>query len=240
MSALADSPISRLLVSTAKMAAAVASRIPMATEPAPSHRPLPVSTGQRHAGEREPQADQRGQVLEQDHGEFGGLGPADEGDPAPVAAYLVCLGDPGPQRERLEHRGQPEDDEGDHRGAHRLGVQDLVQAVVDREGGPDGEQHDRHHEPVEVALAPEPERMLLRAGPLGPAAPDDQQHLVAGVGDRVHGLGQQRRGPGEQERHELDHRDAQVGGQRGENRSHGTQRYPHGSTPPTRSGPGGR
>ena len=47
MSGLADSPISRLLISTAKMAAAVASRIPMATEPAPSHRPLPVSTGQR-------------------------------------------------------------------------------------------------------------------------------------------------------------------------------------------------
>ena len=44
MSGLADSPISRLFISTARMAAAVASSKPMASEPAPSHRPLPVST----------------------------------------------------------------------------------------------------------------------------------------------------------------------------------------------------
>ena len=43
-SGLADSPISRLFISTARMAAAVASSRPMASEPTPSHRPLPVST----------------------------------------------------------------------------------------------------------------------------------------------------------------------------------------------------
>ena len=43
ISALAASPISRLLTSTARIAAAVASSKPMPSEPAPSHRPLPVS-----------------------------------------------------------------------------------------------------------------------------------------------------------------------------------------------------
>ena len=41
ISGLAASPISRLFISTARMAAAVASSKPMPSEPAPSHLPLP-------------------------------------------------------------------------------------------------------------------------------------------------------------------------------------------------------
>ncbi len=43
ISALAASPISKLFISTARIAAAAASSTPMASEPAPSHWPLPVS-----------------------------------------------------------------------------------------------------------------------------------------------------------------------------------------------------
>ena len=60
-SGLADSPISRLFISTARMAAAVASSRPMASEPTPSHRPSLVSTDSAHPGERERQPDQGGQ-----------------------------------------------------------------------------------------------------------------------------------------------------------------------------------
>ena len=42
MSGLADSPISRLFISTASTAATQPSRIPIAIDPAPSHLPLPV------------------------------------------------------------------------------------------------------------------------------------------------------------------------------------------------------
>ncbi len=40
---LADSPISRLLISTARITATIPSRTPMASDPTPSHLPLPVS-----------------------------------------------------------------------------------------------------------------------------------------------------------------------------------------------------
>ena len=52
----------------------------------------------------------------------------------------------------------------------------------------------------------------------GPAPADQQQHLVAGVGDRVDRLGQHRGGAGEREGDELGGRDAQVRRQRGDDR----------------------
>ena len=108
ISALADSPISRLLVSTARIAAATAS----SSADAQRARAVPAAVAgqrrQRHAGEREHQPDQRRGILEQDHGQFGRLGAPDEGAPATAAAHLVGLAHPGAQRERLEHRGQRE------------------------------------------------------------------------------------------------------------------------------------
>jgi hypothetical protein len=99
----------------------------------------------------------------------------------------------------------------------------LCYAFVDGEDRADGEQHDRDHEPVEVPLTAEAERVLLGRRPVGPPAPDQQQHLVAGIGDRVHRLGQHRRGPAHQEGDELDYRDAEVGGER---RQHGPHLAP--------------
>ena len=73
----------------------------------------------------------------------------------------------------------------------------------------------------------EAERMLLRRGPGGPAASHEQQDLITGVRDRVHGLGQHRGGPGEQEGRELDQGDAEVGGERRHHRLHLAPVDPH-------------
>jgi hypothetical protein len=60
--------------------------------------------------------------------------------------------------------------------------------------------------------------MQLRGGLPGAAAPDQQQHLVGGVGRGVHRLGEHRGRPGEEERHELAGRDPDIGGQGGDDR----------------------
>ena len=46
--------------------------------PMPSQTPSPVSQGEADAAEGEDQADERAEVLQQDDGQFGGLGAADE------------------------------------------------------------------------------------------------------------------------------------------------------------------
>ena len=95
----------------------------------------------------------------------------------------------------------------------------LSDPLDDGEGRSQGEQDDGHHEAPEVALPAEAERVRLGGGVLGPAIPQQQQELVAGVGQRVHALGQHRRRTGEGEAHELGHGDAQVGQQGDEDRT---------------------
>ena len=69
---------------------------------------------------------------------------------------------------------------------------ELLDALVDREETTDGEQDDRHDERVDVALAAVPERMLgVGLASRHPSA-QQQQELVARVGERVDGLGEHR------------------------------------------------
>ena len=58
--------------------------------------------GHAHADQREHEADEGADVLEQHDGQLGDLGVADEGDPPLVALDGPRLVDGGPQRERLE------------------------------------------------------------------------------------------------------------------------------------------
>ena len=94
-------------------------------------------------------------------------------------------------------------------------MHDPMDALVDREHGAHGEQHERDDERVEVALCAEPELVLFGLLSLRPVAADEEQRLVAGVGDRVDGLGQQRGGSGNDEGDELRDGDAEVRRQRG-------------------------
>jgi hypothetical protein len=93
-----------------------------------------------------------------------------------------------------------------------------VNALVEREDRAAGEEHDRNHERVEVPLAAEPEWVLLGLRLGRPAPPQQEQGLIGAVGDGVHGLGQHRGRPGDGERDELRGRDAQVRGERGQDR----------------------
>jgi hypothetical protein len=108
-----------------------------------------------------------------------------------------------------------------------------MDALVDREDGANGEQDQRNDEGIEVALCAEPELVLFRLLSLCPIAADQEQRLVPGVGDRVDGLGQQRRGSGNDERDKLGGGYAEVRRERGKD---GT---PAG-LPATRSGGGAR
>ena len=61
----------------------------------------------------------------------------------------------------------------------RLGVADLVDALVDREDAAAEEDHQRDDEGVEVDLAPVAERVPGIGRPLGPLHPDEQQDWLA-------------------------------------------------------------
>ena len=73
--------------------------------------------GEADAGEGEDQAEERGDVLEQDDRQLGLLGVPDEVDPALLAAHVVRLDHGGAQREALE---PDRDDEHDDRQPRHL------------------------------------------------------------------------------------------------------------------------
>ena len=89
-------------------------------------------------------------------------------------------------------------------------VLDLVPALVEREQRAHAEQHEGDDERVEVAVTPVAERVpLVRLAGTALLA-DEQQHLVARVGDRVHRFREQRRRRRDEEAGELRSGDGEV------------------------------
>ena len=104
-----------------------------------------------------------------------------------------------PQRERLEDERHREDPDRDRGRVDLVRVADLVVALVDREQAAEREQHDRDDERPEVPHPPVAELVQLVRRLLGLTPAEEEQALVAGVGDRVDRLRQQRRRAGDQE-----------------------------------------
>ncbi len=171
---------------------------------------------QPHADEGEGEPDQRGDVLEQHQRQLGDLGVPDERGPAVGALVRARLVHGGAQRERLQADGDGQHDDGHDRRVEVVRVPDLLDALVHREQPAGREQHQRDQEGEHVPVAAVAERMLGRGPPPRRAGPDQQQALVAGVDDRVHPFGQHRGRAGDRERDELDHGDAEVGPERGQ------------------------
>ena len=175
--------------------------------------------GQADAGEGEDQAEQRGDVFEQDHRQLGLLGVPDErrssspcrarGSTRSTAVRSEKLSSPIATSEH--HDRQP-------RHLERVRVGQLLDALVQREDPADREQDDRDDEREDIALAAVAERVLRVGGPARPAAAEQQQELVARVGDRVHGLGEHGARAGEHERDELGDRDTGVREEGGDDR----------------------
>ncbi len=92
--------------------------------------------------------------------------------------------------------GEDEDRDRDDQVLGLVRVADLLDALVQGEQPAHAEQDEGDDERPEVALAPVAEGMLAVGGALGPLAAEQQQCLVAGVGNRVHRLGEQRRPSG--------------------------------------------
>ena len=168
--------------------------------------------GQQHAGEGEEQADLGADVLEQHDGQLGRLRLAQPRRPRHVGALDVAgLLVRRAQRHRLEDDGDEEDADGDRQVLDLVGVAQLGDALVEGEQAAHREQHEGDDEGPEVALPAVAERVLAVGGLAGPLAAEQQQRLVAGVGQRVERLGQQARRAGDQEADELGDGDAEVG-----------------------------
>ena len=71
-------------------------------------------------------------------------------------------------------------------------VVEFLPALENREQTTNAEQHDRHHEGIDVARAAIAERVGCGGLALGALAADDEQHLVARVSNRVDAFGKHR------------------------------------------------
>ncbi len=129
---------------------------------------------------------------------------------------MVRLAQRGAKRHGLEPDGNRQDADGNGRGVQLVRVAQLRHALVDSEQTAEAEEHQRHHERPEVPFASMAERPILSRLTSGEAGAEQQQRLVAAVGDGVDGLGEHRGGTGEQETHELGDSDAEVGDQGGQ------------------------
>jgi hypothetical protein len=107
-------------------------------------------------------------------------------------ASLVELLDVRQRRVALEQEGDPEDPDAEPHALDRLGVLDLVDALVDGERAAAEEQHQGDHERPEVDGAPVAERMGVVGRLLRLTDPDEEEDLVAAVRERVERLGQHR------------------------------------------------
>ncbi len=171
-------------------------------------------------GEQVP--DQRGGVLEEDELRRRVARAADE----LVEALVVGLGRGAGLAQRPQPRGplghdrQREDGEGDDQPLLGLAaLEELVDAVADREGGAGDEHPDGGDERPQEALHARAEGALGRRLAARQADRDEQEALVGRVGDRVDGLGEHRARTGEQTAGELGHGDDRVGGQGDQDRA---------------------
>ena len=130
-------------------------------------------------------------------------------------------------RTRLEPRGALEEERhAQHDVRHgqrldRLGVQQRVDALVDREAGAEHEDPDGREQRPEVALHAVAERVLPVGGLLAALERGQQEDLVDRVRDRVRALGEHRRRAGQRAGHDLGDRDRQV---RAARHQHGAER----------------
>jgi hypothetical protein len=181
--------------------------------------PAPVAGEHRHADaeQGEAQAGERARVLEQDD-RLGLAGVAHEPQKGPLAPRVVRLLQRRAEGEALERDRDEQDQDGDPPVRQGLRVLPLVPALVEREQAADQEQDDRDDEPVDVPPTAVAEVVLVVGALLRPLVADQEQDLVAGVGDGVDRLGQHRRRARERERHELRDRDPQVRQKGGDDR----------------------
>ena len=102
-----------------------------------------------------------------------------------AAAVPVGLHDRGAERERPPARTKASTTKATIGASSGSGEMILCMPSYSENSRADGEQHHRDDEGVEVALPAVAERVLGRPGAPRAAAADEQQPLVARVGDRV-------------------------------------------------------
>ncbi|MFT3773920.1 MAG: hypothetical protein QM820_51785 [Minicystis sp.] len=194
------------------------SRMPMRIE---SHRvPDAISRERRQPDghERDREAGEGGDVLEEHERDGRILRVEERAGERLLPGLAAELAERDRARVALHHHRDAQDEQAGERAPaeapevrqiRRVRVNRLVDALVHGERAADREEQERHDERPEVPLGRAAERVtavvLLREHEAR-----EEQRLVAGVGERVHRLGQRRRAVGEVCRDELARRDGEV------------------------------
>jgi len=138
---------------------------------------------ERDADEREAQPDERADVFQHYDCELRNLGATDELKNRTAGPFVPALVQRSEQRERLEHDRDEQHDDGDARIFELVRMDQLLDALEDREQTADAEQHERDDERPEVPQRPVAERVHLVGRTLRSGAAEHQQPLVASVGE---------------------------------------------------------
>ena len=120
--------------------------------------------------EREQEAEERADVLEQHDGQLGRLRPPDELPPRRVRRGAVATRGPRCAARTLSSTtATPSTTNATAGDSSSCGLQELLDALVQREQRPEREQHERDDERPEVALGAVAELVLARRRACGPA-----------------------------------------------------------------------
>ena len=165
-------------ISLARTMAMTTSRAPMAIEPTASHRGLPVISAIVRPMSAKNSPSSAPESSSSTTGSSGAFVVWMNRHQRLAAALAVAgLVHRGAQRPRLQHDGDAEDDERDDRALHLVRVDQLLDALVEREQAAEAEQHERDDERPEVALRSVAERM----GGVGLALGRDATRTSAGA-----------------------------------------------------------
>ena len=170
---------------------------------------------QHHSAEREDQSGFGADVFEKNHREFGLFRCANESHPGHAGWFdMSRLFDGGAQGKRLQGDGNQQDRDGDRQFFGFVGMRELLDSLVQGEESTHGKENESDDEGPEVSLSSVTE-LELAIGPLfGALRAENEQCLVAGVGQRVAGFGEKSGGTCQSEADELRDSDTQVGEER--------------------------
>jgi hypothetical protein len=206
-----------------------------AQDQADDHRGHPVQSriiemvAGPHPHRRHDQADQGGAVLEQHHEVGRILGSLDGLPDAQLAATGVELLDRHRPRPPFQQDGDTQHDVVDRRVMQRLGLLDVVPALIDRHPRPQGKDQQGDDKGPEIEFAPIAEGIGRIRRAFGPVLAMQEQHLIAAVDQRVHPLGQHGRRAGDRGGDKLGDGNAEIGEQGGEQHQIGLDRMNLGS-----------
>ncbi len=159
--------------------------------------------GKQYRHKSHGQTQEGGQVLAEDHQELALAARPEPPEEALTPPCFIHLSQAAGQGNRFKDNADAENHQGHRRVLQLLRSVHLLDALVNREKAPEGEEDYRHDEGPEINRHAVPEGMLGVGRLPGPFYPVQEQALVGAVRRGMHRLGEHCAGAGHHRRYEF-------------------------------------